>query len=62
MDRLNVLLNHLAVSRKFDFTVSKTAATKTSPPVFAFSPEDIVVVDAVRTPIGKSKRGSFVVK
>jgi len=56
MDRLVVIANHLSVSEKGSLTPNEVAGTVKSFPV---KPDDVVVVAALRTPIGKSRRGYF---
>ena len=53
MERLKVVSNHISLARH------EVASRK---PTFSNSPEDVVVVAAKRTPIGKAKRGSFKVE
>ena len=55
MDRMKVVFNHLASSQTSVEPSPTAARTKFQPN----SPEDVVIVSALRTPIGKSKRGSF---
>ena len=55
MERLTVMFNHLSSNN--DVTLHQTA--NSSLPRFKDSPDDVVIVSALRTPIGKAKRGSF---
>ena len=57
MERLKVLSNH--VNPCPQWSVARRDVAGRDPPIFPNSPEDIVVVAAKRTPIGKAKRGSF---
>lgn len=57
MERLQVISHHLTAARN---VVAETSASE--PPRFRFSPDDVVVVSALRTPIGKSRKGVFKVK
>ncbi|RUS81592.1 hypothetical protein EGW08_010644 [Elysia chlorotica] len=52
--RLQTVLGHID-SRSFSLAPQPTAA----PPSYQDKPDDIVIVSALRTPIGKAKRGSF---
>ncbi|WAQ95073.1 THIKA-like protein [Mya arenaria] len=56
MERLNVIASHLSMSEKRGMATSEVAG---SVKLFSFNPDDIVVVAALRTPIGKSRRGVF---
>jgi hypothetical protein len=58
MERISVLAKHLSVSDRNGVTPEATGSTR-EPPRFPNKPDDIVVVAAVRTPIGKSRRGFF---
>lgn len=58
MERIKVLTNHLSISDKRELINESTASTR-EPPRFSNNPDDIVVVSALRTPIGKSRRGVF---
>lgn len=55
MERLTIMFNHLSSNN--DVTLHQTA--NSSLPRFKDSPDDVVIVSALRTPIGKAKRGSF---
>ena len=57
MDRLKVLSNH--VNPRSQWSVATRDVAGRESPSFMNSPDDIVVVAAKRTPIGKAKRGSF---
>lgn len=52
--RLETVFNHIKGSG-FAVATSPSAAL----PYFRESDEDVVIVSALRTPIGKAKRGSF---
>lgn len=58
MERLNVLSKHLSVSEKVGVSLEQTGSRR-EPPIFPFAADDIVVVSALRTPIGKSRKGVF---
>lgn len=58
MERIKVLTNHLSISDKKQVVPESTSSTR-EPSRFPNSPDDIVVVSALRTPIGKSRRGVF---
>ncbi|KAL4222905.1 3-ketoacyl-CoA thiolase [Mactra antiquata] len=53
MERINVLAGHLSVSER------RIAPEFTSARDFPNRPDDVVIVSALRTPIGKSRRGVF---
>lgn len=55
MERLNVIAKHLSVAENYQNVSIQKCAAKS----FPNNPDDIVVVEAVRTPIGKSRRGFF---
>ena len=55
MERISVMFNHLSSNN--DVVFNQTASGTI--PRFKDTPEDIVIVSALRTPIGKAKRGSF---
>lgn len=53
-----MISNHLAAARN---VVTEPVSAR-DPPRFRFSPDDVVVVSALRTPIGKSRKGVFKVR
>ncbi|XP_052094870.1 3-ketoacyl-CoA thiolase A, peroxisomal-like [Mytilus californianus] len=55
MERISVMFNHLSSNN--DVVFNQTASGTI--PRFKDTPDDIVIVSALRTPIGKAKRGSF---
>ena len=57
MERLKVVSNH--VNPASSWSVATRGVAGQEAPRFANNPDDIVVVAAKRTPIGKAKRGSF---
>ena len=57
MERLTVLSKHVNPSTQWSVATRDVDGREL--PRFTNSPEDIVVVAAKRTPIGKAKRGSF---
>lgn len=57
MERLKVVSNH--VNPASSWSVASRGVAGQEAPRFANNPDDIVVVAAKRTPIGKAKRGSF---
>ncbi len=64
MQRMQTLLGHLGPAAAASVSLHTTAAAGTSvvapsPRQMVESGDDIVVVSARRTPIGKAKRGSF---
>lgn len=64
-DRVNKLLGHLAVDsqslRKAGVETQATSAIQTSQfgKVGTKSPDDVVIVSALRTPIGRARKGAF---
>lgn len=58
MERISVLAKHLSVSEKVGVVLEPAAGSRELPR-FAFNPDDVVVVSALRTPIGKSRKGVF---
>lgn len=57
MERLRVITKHLSVSEERGVVADPVGAR--DPPRFPSNPDDIVVVAALRTPIGKSRKGVF---